>query len=275
MTKRKLLASKLEQTTLQQAKVRGTTDKFWETWGRVATCSGGKLVFTALDAAPAARSPRPTERQVFTDGSASGKGGQAKAGWAVVAIDTSSPVEGTLESAQAGPVIPGTAMCTGTTNNVAELLALLKAMGGELRRCRTERTTINCDSMYAISTALGRIVVRKKSKNRWLQEAVRRMYCELVEYKGVYRVTLQHVPSHTGNVGNETVDAMAKTGATMTTTTDVTQEATRVFHGRKDGNNRIRVAAPTWQWRRQRNSRDVSKHVPAYRSGDLSIHDHG
>ena len=73
------------------------------------------------------------------------------------------------------------------------------------------------------------------------------MYCELVEYKGVYRVTLQHVPSHTGNVGNETVDAMAKTGATMTTTTDVTQQATRVFHGRKDGNDCIRVAAPTWQ----------------------------
>ena len=83
------------------------------------------------------------------------------------------------------------------------------------------------------------------------------MYRELIDYTGEYRVTLRHVPSHTGNVGNETVDALAKEGATMATTADVTQQATEVFDAKKDGRSRIRVDAPTRQWRKLRSSRDV------------------
>ena len=82
------------------------------------------------------------------------------------------------------------------TNNTGELTALLHALLTEAERCRMERTTINCDSQYAINTVLGRTVLRKKSKNVALATKARDAYRALIERKGharVRRVCVSHM----------------------------------------------------------------------------------
>ena len=81
------------------------------------------------------------------------------------------------------------------------------------------------------------------------------------------RMRICHVLSHTGNVGNETADKLAKLAiadGNMGSDKALRRAATIFDRERRDDRS-IRVPVPTGQYQRRYQSC----------SGDLSVHDHG
>ena len=111
----------------------------------------------------------PLRTRVYTDGSMRAHVANARAGWAFVAVDISSPpvqayiykFEESVLQAHYGPVnvTPGVGGYDGATrhsNNTGELTALLRAVRWVVAQPAGDRLELCVDSTYAIGIALGR-----------------------------------------------------------------------------------------------------------------------
>ena len=79
-----------------------------------------------------------------------------------------------------------------------------------------ERVEFRVDSTYAINIATGKFRLPAQGKGNWelaarLRDALRRLQVT----KGHYNVSIVHVRSHTGDVGNEIADILAKEGTEL------------------------------------------------------------
>ena len=100
------------------------------------------------------------------------------------------------------------------SNNTGEMTALLRAI--EMASDHPERVEFRVDSTYAIHIATGKFRLPAPGKGNWelaarLRNALRRLQLA----KGHDNVNIVHVRSHTGHVGNEVADILAKEGTEL------------------------------------------------------------
>lgn len=147
-------------------------------------------------AAPAAEDPLPTDGaiiHVYADGACSGNPGPA--GLGVVILDTESRVELSEYIGQG-------------TNNIAELTAILRALG---ETTDSERPmVIHTDSSYSIG------VLQKGWKAKANQELIAELRDVL---KGRRGVRIVYVPGHAGVKWNERADSLARAAVASRKTT--------------------------------------------------------
>lgn len=152
-----------------------------------------------------ARYSKPGVTGWFTDGSCSPNPGPG--GWGVVYLVDSTP---RLELHGSDP---------DTTNNEMELTAIVRALEAIAETCETSPTVLYSDSKYCINT-LGASTAsegwaRRWKKNGWKKKGgVPPKNLDLVQRAFGLRaslphVTLEHVPGHSGDYGNEFADCLA------------------------------------------------------------------
>ena len=117
---------------------------------------------------------------------------------------------GPVETRRGRPAYLGAAR---KTNNAAELHALYAAVTSEIGKGHTMRVEFHSDSLYAINVAKGKW--QPKGGNEAPGTHLRRAWLQLVKERTLYRVRLLHVRAHTGKLGNEIADRLAKRAATL------------------------------------------------------------
>ena len=147
---------------------------------------------------------------IFTDGGTRSVNGETCAGWGVIAESPRRSID-----IMFGPVVtkethPAFSRAKASSNNTAEMTAIIKALyflGPRRSIARHEEACIFCDSTHAAGICLGTIQARSHVQ---VPLACQR-YTLCVQHR--LRLTMHHVYGHAGNLGNECADHAAALGS--------------------------------------------------------------